>query len=131
MNAPIILANPTSSPSPTATARPCAVAGNLLAPVARGLPAEVVETLVDATSVRIERVVSDGHRSAPDFWYDQDCREWVVLLAGAAVLEFADRSVCLTPGMHVDIAAHERHRIVSTSQTMQAVWLAVFYQLPP
>lgn len=37
---------------------------------------------------RVERIVSHGHASAPDDWYDQHGDEWVVLLAGAAVLCF-------------------------------------------
>lgn len=101
--------------------------GNLLDPVPRGLPDEIVSTLVASASVRIERIVSDGHRSDPDFWYDQDCREWVLLVAGSAVLEFEDRRVGLTPGMYVDIAAHERHRIAATSAEEPTIWLAIFY----
>lgn len=32
---------------------------------------EVVQTLIQAADVRIERIISYGHASAPDFWYDQ------------------------------------------------------------
>lgn len=101
--------------------------GSLYDPVPRKLPQEIVQTLVDSAAVRIERIISDGHRSPPGFWYDQAQREWVLLLSGEAVLEFEDRRLELRPGMYVDIAAHERHRIVATSASEQTIWLAIFY----
>ena len=45
-----------------------------------------------APGMRIERIVSLGQASPPGFWYDQDEAEWVLLLAGAARLRFADES---------------------------------------
>ena len=59
-------------------------------PDARG--GEVTETLLAAPGMRIERIVSLGQASPPGFWYDQDEAEWVLLLAGAARLRFADES---------------------------------------
>lgn len=50
------------------------------------LPGEIVQTLVEATDVRIERIVSYGHASPADFWYDQDQNEWVTVLKGEARL---------------------------------------------
>jgi cupin 2 domain-containing protein len=41
-------------------------------------------TLLVAANVRIERIVSHGHASPPDYWYDQDRLVWVVLLKVAA-----------------------------------------------
>ena len=40
--------------------------------------------------LRIERIVSLGQASPPGFWYDQAEGEWVLVLAGAARLRFAD-----------------------------------------
>ena len=59
-------------------------------PDARG--GEVTEILLAAPGMRIERIVSLGQASPPGFWYDQDEAEWVLLLAGAARLRFADES---------------------------------------
>lgn len=39
------------------------------------LPKEVVQTLIQAADVRIERIISHGHASAADFWYDQPQHE--------------------------------------------------------
>jgi cupin 2 domain-containing protein len=97
-------------------------------PDARG--GEVTETLVAAAAgLRIERIVSQGQASPPGFWYDQSEAEWVVLLAGAAHLRFADEAAdrALLPGDHVHIAAHRRHRVEWTDPTAVTVWLAVFH----
>ena len=91
------------------------------------LPDELVEILAESSSVRIERIISDGHRSGEDFWYDQDENEWVLLMAGSAVLEFEARAVKLAAGDHLLIPAHQRHRIQSTSAAEKTIWLAVFF----
>jgi cupin 2 domain-containing protein len=87
----------------------------------------LVEKLVDAPDIRIERIVSTGHASPPGFWYDQVESEWVVVLRGEATLEFEDETQMLKPGDYVLIPPHRRHRINSTSLTEPTVWLAVFF----
>jgi len=59
---------------------------NLHTSVPAELPAELVQTLLEAGSVRIERIVSRGHSSPPGFWYDQPQSEWVLVVTGAARL---------------------------------------------
>ena len=103
---------------------------NLFADLPADLPEELVEVLAEgAGSVRIERIVSHGHSSPDGFWYDQEVREWVVLLRGSAVLRFEDleRPVELIPGDWLEIAAHRRHRVESTNTVEPTVWLAVFF----
>jgi cupin 2 domain-containing protein len=51
---------------------------------------ERFETLAQSNSVRVERIVSRGHCSAPDFWYDQSEDEFVLVISGAARLQFED-----------------------------------------
>jgi cupin 2 domain-containing protein len=79
--------------------------------------------------MRIERIVSRGHRSPPDCWYDQYEHEWVVLLTGAARLRFAEppTTMELAPGDHVHIRPHVRHRVEWTAPDRDTVWLAVFF----
>jgi len=72
----------------------------------RRLPDELFTTLLDAASVRIERIVCHGHASPGEFWYDQDQHEWVIVLKGAARLRFEDGSVELKPGNCLNIPAH-------------------------
>jgi len=104
---------------------------NLLGDLPDAAGGEVSETLVAAPGLRIERIVSLGQASLPGFWYDQPEAEWVVLLAGAARLRFADESEArdLFPGDQVHIAPHRRHRVEWSDPATPTVWLAVFYDL--
>ncbi|MDZ8118648.1 cupin domain-containing protein [Pontiella agarivorans] len=100
---------------------------NLFEDIPENLPEELMEVLAESSNVRIERIVSDGHASPSDFWYDQDQNEWVLLVSGSAVLEFDDRKLEMNPGDHILIPAHEKHRVASTAQTGKTIWLAVFF----
>jgi cupin 2 domain-containing protein len=103
---------------------------NLLAGIPETGAAEIVDDLLRRPGVRIERIVSFGQASPPGFWYDQDEGEWVMLLAGAARLRFADEDDArmLVPGDCLDIAPHRRHRVDWTDPTAPTIWLAVFYR---
>lgn len=102
---------------------------NVFSGIPADLPEELFETLVEADSVRIERIVSKGHASADDFWYDQEQHEWVLLLRGAAVLRVEDDAEPLEmkPGDWVCIPAHKRHRVEWTDPEQTTIWLAVHY----
>lgn len=103
--------------------------GHLYHDIAANLPKEVTDTIVHSPSVKIERIVSHGHCSPPGFWYEQAQNEWVIVLKGEASLRFEkdDSILHLSEGMHVHIAAGERHRLEWTSSEVPTVWLAVFY----
>ena len=99
-----------------------------------GLPRSTLEKeqfleLLSRPGLRIERIVSTGKCSPPDFWYDQAEGEWVIVLQGAARLRFADENEARTlqAGDFIDIAPHRRHRVDWTDPTQTTVWLAVFY----
>ena len=106
--------------------------GNLFADIPTDLPDELIQTLFSASNLRIERIVSKGHRSPDDFWYDQADDEWVLLLQGEARVSFADAgSVTLKSGDYWLIKAHCLHRVEWTTDEMETIWLAVhFNQLP-
>jgi cupin 2 domain-containing protein len=101
--------------------------GNLLAGLTAGGEAELVEVLARGRGVRIERIVSTGQASPPGFWYDQPQDEFVVVLAGSAVLRFedGDRRFDLKPGDWIEIPARARHRVEFTQADPPTVWLAV------
>ncbi len=103
--------------------------GNLFQHIPAELPDELAENLLTSGKLKIERIVSQGHRSAPGCWYDQELSEWVLLLKGEAGLRFAkdEHTMHLTPGMYVHIPAHQKHRVEWTSAEEATVWLAVFY----
>jgi cupin 2 domain-containing protein len=91
------------------------------------LPAsEVFEALIPDQGILIERIISVGQMTPEGEWYDQERDEWVVLLQGEAELGWEDgRQQQLTAGDWILIPAHERHRVLYTSQTPPCIWLAV------
>ena len=106
-------------------------AGNLFAGLPRTPTAEeAFAELLRHPGVRVERIVSTGQCSPPDFWYDQPEGEWVLVLRGEARLRFADEAEArrLGPGDFIDIASHRRHRVDWTTPKEATVWLAVFYR---
>jgi cupin 2 domain-containing protein len=103
--------------------------GNLFDAIPAQLPQELCTTLLNADSFRLERIVSQGHRSPPGFWYDQEEDEWVIVLEGSASLHFDGEAESreLRPGSYVNIPAHVRHRVVCTDPARKTVWLAIHY----
>ena len=83
---------------------------NLFTNLPSDLPDELFTTLLEASNLRIERIVSHGHSSPEGFWYDQDEHEWVVVLQGAARLQLEDKTIELRPGDYINLPAHTKHR---------------------
>jgi cupin 2 domain-containing protein len=100
---------------------------NLFADLPSDLPEESFTTLLQAPGVRIERIVSHGHQSPAGFWYDQPESEWVIVLKGAARLEFEDGTLEMRPGDYFNIPAHKKHRVAWTTPDEPTIWLAVHY----
>ncbi len=104
--------------------------GNIFSLTPEKLPLELSETLAGFPGgARIERIVSEGHASPENFWYDQEENEWVMVLQGSAALRFEEKEdlLLLEPGDWVDIPAHVRHRVEWTDGKQKTLWLAVFY----
>jgi cupin 2 domain-containing protein len=103
--------------------------GNLFDQVLRRAAAEAFEELLAVPGLRIERIVSTGQATPPDEWLAGDRAEWVVLLAGAARLRFADEATPrrLGPGDWLAIPAQARHRVEWTDPAEPTIWLAVHY----
>ena len=103
---------------------------NLFAGIPEQLPEELLEDIVRTETVRIERIVSQGHASPEEFWYDQDWSEWVIVLKGKACLLFEGQNdpVTLAPGDYINIPAHMKHRVTWTDSAQETIWLAVHYK---
>jgi cupin 2 domain-containing protein len=103
---------------------------NLLSPLPDARAGEIVDILLGRPGVRIERIVSLGQASPPGFWYDQEEGEWLLLVAGAADLHFADEAKPrrLSSGDWLDIVPHRRHRVDWTDPANPTLWLGVFYR---
>ncbi|HRO60076.1 MAG TPA: cupin domain-containing protein [Burkholderiaceae bacterium] len=100
---------------------------NLLRPLPDARSAEQFEALFERPGLRVERIVSQGQSSPPGFWYEQAQDEWVLVLAGSAVLRFEEpaRAVPLAVGDSVMLPAGMRHRVESTDAGRPTVWLAI------
>lgn len=89
---------------------------------------ELFEIIDQTEHLKIERIISDGHNSPQNFWYDQELNELVFLLQGCAVIEYESGArLNLDVGDYVKINAHEKHRVVETSKTGKTIWLAIHY----
>ena len=100
---------------------------NIFDDLPQHLPKEFVQILIRAADVRIERIISHGHASPADFWYDQPQHEWVIVLKGAARLQFEDGIVEMKPGDFINIPAFKKHRVDWTTPDEPTIWLGVRY----
>jgi len=102
---------------------------SLFTDIPETLPAELFETLISSSTIKIERVVSRGHASPTGFWYDQPDNEFVLVIQGSAGirLENNDNVITLKAGDHLNIAAHVRHRVEWTDAACDTIWLTVHY----
>ena len=96
---------------------------NIFDDLPQHMPQEVVQTLLLAADGRIERIISHGHASAKDFWYDQPQHEWVIVLKGVARLQFEDGMVVMKVGDFINIPAFKKHRVDWTTPDEPTVWL--------
>jgi len=88
---------------------------------------ETIQVLAQSGAVTIERIVSNGQASPPEFWYDQDREEWVLLLQGEAALAFdTGETREMKAGDYFLIPSHLKHRVSRVSR--DAVWLAVHFR---
>jgi cupin 2 domain-containing protein len=100
---------------------------NIFDELPQHLPKELVQILIGSAEVRIERIISHGHASPADFWYDPPQQEWVIVLSGAARLQFEHCMVEMKPGDFINIPAHKKHRVDWTTPDEPTVWLGVRY----
>ena len=91
--------------------------------------AEALDEIIRVPGVRIERIISKGHTSPENGWYDQEENEWVMVLEGSGTVTFEDGSTAnLSKGDHINIPAHCKHRVSWTDPSQLTIWLAVFYR---
>lgn len=89
---------------------------------------EFIEEILSAKNFKLERIVSEDHTSPPNFWYNQDKNEFVLLLKGKAKLSFDNgEKYELNPGDYMIINAHQKHRVDWTDPDQKTFWLTIFY----
>jgi cupin 2 domain-containing protein len=102
---------------------------NIFENIPERIPEEIFEAITSTPDVSIERIISKGHSSPKDFWYDQDRNEWVIVLKGFARIKFYkdEAIVDLRPGDYINIPAHCKHRVEWTDPDEATIWLAIHY----
>jgi cupin 2 domain-containing protein len=95
------------------------------------IPEELFDLIHKNSNIKIERIISKGHTSPKEGWFDQDLNEWVILLEGEANIEFEDNPketiVTLVKGSYLFIPKNKKHKVIYTSTEPSCVWLAIFF----
>jgi cupin 2 domain-containing protein len=106
--------------------------GNLFADVSAASAGQEEESseIFTQPGLKIERIVSHGQASPPEFWYDQAWNEWVIVLRGSATVQFEDENAAraMEAGDYVFIPARKRHRVEWADLQQPTVWLAVHFE---
>jgi cupin 2 domain-containing protein len=95
--------------------------GNLFIGATPPAEGEFFETLLNHSNLVIERIISSATITPTEYVQTQD--EWVLLVAGAAVLEVAGVRQELKEGDYLFLPAGVPHTVLSTSEG--ALWLAL------
>ena len=96
--------------------------GNLFMDIPDTVQNEIFEQILITDNFFVERIISEGQSSPPDFWYDQPTSEFVILLQGEAVLEFENNEfILMKSGDYYRIEAGKKHRVDSTSLTEKTI----------
>ena len=74
---------------------------------------------------KIGRIISKGHHSLDNYWYDQEKNEWVMVLKGSAGLICDKEIIKMMPGDYINIPAHCKHRVEWTDPDIETIWLAI------
>jgi cupin 2 domain-containing protein len=103
---------------------------NLFSGIPESTVDEIIEPFLKTDHFKLERIISQGQKTPPGEWYDQDTNEWVILLSGSAGLLFeGETDVCVMhPGDYIHIPAHQRHRVEWTDLKKKTIWLALHYK---
>lgn len=101
---------------------------NIFSDLPASLDQEVFEDILKRENIRIERIISQGHSAPETGWFDQDEKEWVIVLTGSATLLFeGEDEIELSAGDYLMIPAHQRHKVLKTDPEQPTIWLAIFF----
>ena len=91
---------------------------------------EIIQQRCRAAGGFIERIITHGQTTPAGEWLDQSTDEWVLLLRGAARLQFEDQAdeIRMRPGDELWIPAGSRHRVSWTPANETTLWLAVHFE---
>ena len=103
--------------------------GNLFSNLPNQIDDKIFETIIDSDGCKIERIISKGHHSLNNYWYDQEKNEWVMVLKGSAGLRLENDNeiIKMMPGDYINIPVHYKHRVEWTDSDIETIWLAIHY----
>ena len=103
------------------------IVSNIYSDIPDDLPHEVFEEILRNGSLKLERIISKGHKTPKGQWYDQGKDELVILLKGSAglMIEGEEGTIGLKPGDYIHLPAHLKHRVEWTDSEEETIWLAV------
>lgn len=101
---------------------------NIFQNIPLNIPEEIFETIIESSSIKVEKIISRGQKSPDNFWYDQDKNEWIIIIKGEARLQLENNQIIdLVEGDYLNILAHQKHHVVWTKPDNETIWLAVYY----
>jgi len=101
---------------------------NIFANIPENLDNEIFEEIFTKKDLKVERIISYGHITPEDEWYNQNNDEWVMVLEGEAMVSFKNRdAIKLKSGDYINIPAHTQHRVSWSIANKKTIWLAIHY----
>lgn len=101
---------------------------NIYADIPTKLPSELFQTILEAKNIKIERIISLGHTTPTNKWYDQDQDEWVLVIQGKAKIRLENGDIkALDTGDYLWIPAHQKHQVIWTPKNQKTIWLAIHF----
>jgi cupin 2 domain-containing protein len=101
---------------------------NIFKEIPDSLKEELFEDIISTKYIKIERIVSDGHSSPKEGWYESEQNEWVIVLEGNATLALeSGENIILKRGDYYNITAFSKHKVSHTSKNEKTIWLAIYY----
>ena len=101
---------------------------NIFSEIPNPLKEELFENILSTKDIKIERIISDGHSSPKEGWYESEQNEWVIVLEGDAILTLeSGENIILKHGDYYNITAFTKHKVSHTSKSEKTIWLAIYY----
>lgn len=89
---------------------------------------EIFEDLQKSNNLKIERIISYGHFTPENEWYDQDKSEWVMIISGYGEILFENGTIKkMKAGDYILIPAHQKHKVIKTAKNEHTIWLAIHF----